>query len=102
MTQGGRVGQSTVLLPLFLLLCYFPLIFSTQASPLPGGFISVDPTTSRLRDQDGRERIFHGTNVVYKAPPYIPQTNGFNFQYSFSEVDMKNIAVCPYSEKELI
>lgn len=32
----------------------------------------------RIIDSDGRERIFHGTNVVVKGPPYHPSTETFD------------------------
>jgi hypothetical protein len=34
--------------------------------------IVSDPQTRMFRDTEGRARIFHGTNVVVKGPPYIP------------------------------
>lgn len=40
-------------------------------------------------DSLGRERFFHGMNVVVKGPPWIPQIHGFDPQWSFSEEDMQ-------------
>ncbi len=57
------------------------------------GIIKVNPKNNRLLDEDGRERIFHGTNVVYKAPPYVPKVDSFDFQYSYCEEDYKNLQV---------
>lgn len=64
--------------------------------------ISVDPSSNQFFDSYGRQRLFHGANVVYKgkegwlnnskqleAPPYIPIVDHFDFQYSFSEEDMQ-------------
>ncbi len=34
--------------------------------------LTVDPATRTFRDDYGRTRIFHGTNVVVKGAPYIP------------------------------
>ena len=34
--------------------------------------VYVDPSTRAIRDPEGRHLIFHGVNVVYKLPPYIP------------------------------
>jgi endoglycosylceramidase len=42
-----------------------------------------------IMDQDGRERYFHGTNIVYKASPFHPETETFNNMHSFSEEDME-------------
>jgi len=50
-------------------------------------FIKVDPKTQFMVDEFGRVRIFHGVNAVYKIPPWIPQTEGFDPQFSLSSVD---------------
>nr|BAB16370.1 endoglycoceramidase [Cyanea nozakii] len=50
--------------------------------------ISVNPETQQLVDSLGRERFFHGTNVVVKHKPYHPSVEGYD-NTSFSEVDMK-------------
>lgn len=42
--------------------------FAQSVKPL----ITVDPATRQIKDQYGRSVIFHGVNVVYKIPPYIP------------------------------
>jgi hypothetical protein len=33
---------------------------------------------SKIKDADGRERIFHGTNVVEKLAPFVPKTEKFD------------------------
>ncbi|XP_004343119.1 endoglycoceramidase [Capsaspora owczarzaki ATCC 30864] len=43
---------------------------------------------SRLADSDGRERYFHGLNVVFKGPPYIPIIDSFDPYLSFSQQDV--------------
>ena len=53
------------------------------------GIVRVNPETMRLIDQFGREVYFHGVNVVYKVPPYVPWTHTFNPIHSFTEEDMK-------------
>jgi len=58
-----------------------------QAQPA-NRFISVNPDTQTFVDNAGRERFFHGTNVVYKHFPYHPETTGYGPD-SFSEKDMK-------------
>ena len=35
--------------------------------------------------------MFHGVNVVYKLPPYIPTQNGFNASTSLSDLDIDNL-----------
>jgi hypothetical protein len=41
----------------------------------------------RIIDGFGRERIFHGVNVVYKSDPYIPISDQFDPNRSFSVED---------------
>ena len=43
---------------------------------------SVNPDTNRIIDNDGRERIFHGDNVVMKTSPFIPITTHFDARSS--------------------
>ena len=38
-------------------------------------------------------RYYHGVNVVYKSPPYLPIFDHFDPQLSFSEQDMKYLHV---------
>ena len=40
-------------------------------------------------DANGRARLFHGVNAVYKIPPWRPELSGFDFRYSLSEEDAK-------------
>lgn len=49
----------------------------------------LDPETRRFVDEHGRERYFHGTNVVFKGTPWIPITDHFDPFMSFSEKDMQ-------------
>ncbi len=37
-----------------------------------GTSFHTDTKTGRVKDRQGRERFFHGTNVVYKLFPFIP------------------------------
>lgn len=53
-----------------LLVVVFALYLVCEAS----GFIRATP--QGFRDEYGRQRIFHGVNVVYKLPPWVPSTNG--------------------------
>ena len=38
----------------------------------------VDPEKNRIVDGYGRERIFHGENVVMKTTPFVPITTHFD------------------------
>jgi len=42
-----------------------------------------------VRDSLGRQRFFHGTNVVYKKFPFHPILDHWDAQYSFSAEDME-------------
>eukprot|EP00055_Hartaetosiga_balthica_P012705 m.62515 g.62515 ORF g.62515 m.62515 type:complete len:499 (-) comp8033_c4_seq2:73-1569(-) len=66
--------------------CGFILPF---AGCTEGTRLIVDKSTARLKDSTGHEVIFHGVNVVYKGPPYVPIIDHFDYQYSFSEEDAK-------------
>ena len=48
----------------------------------------IDPITKYIMDVDGRERVFHGTNVVVKGSPYYPSQDGFDAKTSFVEVNI--------------
>ena len=45
----------------------------------------------RIIDNFGRERIFHGTNVIYKTKPWHPILNKFDYTKSFNDDDIKII-----------
>lgn len=70
------------------LVCCVAVAFAA----ISGGFISSNPTTQQLVDDAGRERFFHGVNVVYKGPPYVPQTTSFDTFLSYSEKDAETLA----------
>jgi len=50
--------------------------------------ITIDPETRTFRDEFGRSRIFHGTNVVVKGFPYLPQQDEFHPHLSLSDKDL--------------
>ena len=49
----------------------------------------MNTTTNKMVDSFGRERYFHGINVVVKGPPWIPNTQKFSSDWSFTDEDMK-------------
>ena len=51
----------------------------------------VNSTTHRIVDADGRERYFHGVNVVVKGPPWLPELETFDPLESFVEKDMQTL-----------
>eukprot|EP01084_Bolivina_argentea_P286859 492156_1 len=46
-------------------------------------------SNNRILDLYGRECYFHGLNVVYKSPPYLPIQDHFDANLSFSIEDME-------------
>ncbi|CAM6081915.1 unnamed protein product [Calypogeia fissa] len=48
----------------------------------------VHPATGRIHDNFGRERIFHGLNVVVKGGPWHPRVDAFDPQSSFTDEDI--------------
>ncbi|KAL3693190.1 hypothetical protein R1sor_006841 [Riccia sorocarpa] len=48
----------------------------------------VDPESGRIQDGSGRERIFHGLNVVVKGSPWHPRLEAFDPQFSFTNADI--------------
>lgn len=51
--------------------------------------VKIDTETNMYVDDRGRERFYHGFNVIYKGIPWAPETTGFNSNTSFSEEDYK-------------
>lgn len=77
---------------IFFLLSPLLVIVSTVLSvnaPLPS--IQVDPDTQHFVDEFGRVRFFHGVNVVYKIPPYLPNLTNFDPQNSLTDDDLANL-----------
>jgi len=44
---------------------------------------------NRVIDSRGRECFFHGVNVIYKSSPYLPVTDRFDSNLSFTTEDMR-------------
>lgn len=53
--------------------------------------IRVDPNSQHFVDEYGRVRIFHGVNVVYKVPPFLPNLTHFDPQNSLTDDDLANL-----------
>ena len=65
----------------------FLLVFTDMCSISYGYYIS----NNRIYDDSGRERIFHGTNVVFKQKPWHPSIYDFNYNLSFNNDDIEII-----------
>ena len=48
-------------------------------------------TTHHIVDGLGRERNFHGVNVVVKGPPWLPLMDAFDPEWSYVEKDMQTL-----------
>lgn len=59
------------------------------SSVLPS--IQIDPDSQHFIDEFGRVRIFHGVNVVYKQPPFLPNLTNFDPQNSLTDFDLDNL-----------
>ena len=68
------VSKDTMLI-LFLSLSSFIGLSWTGAK------FYVNPNTNRIVDIHGRERIFHGDNVVMKTAPFVPITTHFDARF---------------------
>ena len=65
----------------------FAFIVFSLTGRLADGILHVNPETHRILDAEGRERYFHGVNVVVKQFPWIPEGN----VYPFNETDMRRL-----------
>lgn len=79
---------------LFIVRWYLPALF-------PGPFVALRPHSAHeithiksqhFVDRFGRQRLFRGVNVVYKAPPYHPDVEHFHANVSFSARDVDILA----------
>lgn len=72
------------------ILILFLIVFCVASSTnLPK--ILVDPNTNHFVDEFGRVRLFHGVNVVYKVPPFLPNLTDFDPQNSLTPDDLANL-----------
>ena len=51
---------------------------SAAAQAIAGSLLPISTTGTWLTNSDGQVVILHGTNEVYKLPPYEPSASGFN------------------------
>ena len=50
--------------------------------------IHIDSSSRMFIDVEGRTVLFHGVNVVYKVPPYIPSNGEFDPYDSLNDEDI--------------
>ena len=74
----------------------YTLLFG-RASAQKEDLTQLRVVNSKIKDADGRERIFHGTNLVEKLTPFVPKTEKFDVQHSFSKEDAEFIADMGYN-----
>jgi len=51
--------------------------------------ISINQDLRMPVDNYGRALLLHGVNAVYKQSPYLPLAEGFDPEYSLSEIDIE-------------
>jgi len=76
-------------MPYIIFFCVFVFFIGHSYCQLSS--IQVDPNTQQFIDEYGRVRIFHGVNVVYKLPPFLPNLTDFDPQNSLTDVDLNNL-----------
>ena len=72
----------------FGLIAAAGIVTQTHASVL------IDTKNRVFRDEEGRQLLFHGVNVIYKVAPYIPpfeNDSQFDPQESLVPVDIENL-----------
>ncbi|KAJ7545001.1 hypothetical protein O6H91_09G102300 [Diphasiastrum complanatum] len=79
--------QRCVYLVRYVLLMYIPLVVIGSAVFLDAEF-HINTDTGRIQDSYGRERVFHGLNVVVKGPPWLPDVDAFDPLHSFCDRDI--------------
>ena len=81
------------------LLCLLQLfvVYETALADNGRSKFLVDTSTNKIVDTQGRQRFFHGTNVVYKTDPFIPITTHFDAKESFCEEDADLLASMGYN-----
>eukprot|EP00347_Sterkiella_histriomuscorum_P017920 403347472 len=52
---------------------------------------TINTNTRQIVDKYGRASIFHGVNVVYKLPPYLPIRNKFNADDSLTDKEIDDL-----------
>jgi endoglycosylceramidase len=65
------------------------LILFTSASLARN--IWVDSSDRVIREESNRHIVFHGVNVVYKVPPYIPESDSYDSQTSLTDKDIDQL-----------
>ena len=60
---------------------FFLLLSSFLQSTVRADKFLVNTQKNRIVDTAGRERIFHGQNVVMKTAPFIPITDHFDARF---------------------
>lgn len=75
-----------------ILWLYIHSLGATSDAQGPGsGCLHVNTSTHRIVDTEGRERYFHGVNVVVKGPPWLPELETFDPLTSFVQKDMQTL-----------
>ena len=89
-TQSNKPALQKMLRYLFL--CAVSLCLASSSGGPGSACLHVNTSTHRIVDpEEGRERYFHGVNVVVKGPPWLPELREFDPLKSFVEKDMQTL-----------
>ena len=58
-----------------------------------GAMFSVDTEKNKIIDQFGRERIFHGENVIMKTIPFVPITTHFDARHTETQSNQRLVMI---------
>ncbi len=85
-----RISRMIILGPTAMATAASLLLLSMQvSSEMPRISLSESSGARVLVDSFGRERFFHGTNVVVKGPPWAPDRSSFSLDVSLSREDFE-------------
>lgn len=78
------------MVPLVKVCCMLSLLFNFSNGFAPRKVVRINPIDHMpMIDDLGRERYFHGMNVVYKQKPYVPIIDSFHAIKSFGYADIQ-------------
>lgn len=79
------LNRKVVDIIIFLIICIV-VHTNSQSSEC---CLSVDVDTRQIVDKEGRARLFHGVNVVYKRFPFHPENASFDSELSLCDEDIQ-------------
>jgi len=71
---------------LFVALLALVAYSSSALSP-----VRIDASSRSFVDDNGRSLLFRGVNAVFKLPPFLPSTEGYDFESTLSDIDAQQL-----------